>query len=248
MGSLRLDVEMVARALVESRARAQALIKAGHVRLDGRVVTKPGEAVTSQSGITLEAGADHPWASRGGLKLVKAIEQFAIQPGGKICLDVGASTGGFTDVLLTHGASKVYAVDVGSGQLVARLHNDPRVVSLENTNARGLTRELIADPVDLIVCDASFISLELVLPAALALAAPTAELVALIKPQFEVGKGNVGKNGVVSDGVLHEQVCARISAWLNSSPGWQVTGLTDSPILGPAGNREFLVYARYQAG
>jgi 23S rRNA (cytidine1920-2'-O)/16S rRNA (cytidine1409-2'-O)-methyltransferase len=160
-----------------------------------------------------------------------------------VALDVGASTGGFTDVLLQRGASRVYAVDVGHGQLDWRLRNDPRVVVLEKVNARRLTREHVPEPVDLIVCDVSFISLELALPAALALAAPAARLVALIKPQFEVGKGQVGKGGVVRDPALHEAVCARISRWLAEEQGWRVRGLTPSPITGPKGNREFLIAA-----
>jgi 23S rRNA (cytidine1920-2'-O)/16S rRNA (cytidine1409-2'-O)-methyltransferase len=188
-------------------------------------------------------GRDHPWVSRGGLKLVQGLDHFAIDPTGLACLDVGASTGGFTDVLLNRGAAKVYAVDVGHGQLAWKLRNDPRVVVLERTNARYLTRAEVPEPVELIVCDASFIGLETLLPAALARAAAGARLIALIKPQFEVGKGQVGKGGVVRDAGLHAQVCARIEAWLGAREGWRVLGLTESPILGPGGNKEFLIAA-----
>ena len=184
--------------------------------------------------------------SRGGLKLARALDAFQIDPAGLIVLDVGASTGGFTDVLLTRGAKKAYAVDVGQGQLAWKLRNDPRVVVLEKTNARRLTAGEVPDPIDLVVCDASFIGLETVLPAPLALARPGARLVALIKPQFEVGKGRVGKGGVVRDPVLHREVCDRIAAWLPQQ-GWIVIGIADSPILGPEGNKEFLIAARKAA-
>lgn len=239
----RVDILLVAQGLCDSRSRAQALIKAGHVFAGDVKIGKPSEAFADDTVFRIE-GEDHPWASRGGLKLARALEHFGINPSGMVAIDVGASTGGFTDVLLTHGAQKVYAVDVGSGQMVQRLRDDPRVVNLEGTNARMLNERFIPEPADIVVCDASFISLELVLPAALRLTKPQAVLVALIKPQFEVGKGRVGKNGVVSDPALHEEVCERISRWLGSLEGWQVVGLTDSPILGPAGNREFLICAR----
>ena len=189
-------------------------------------------------------GAPHPYVSRGGLKLAHGLDHFGIDPSGRVCLDIGASTGGFTDVLLKRGAKKVYAVDVGRGQLAWELRNDPRVVVLENTNARSLTREQVPEPVDLVTCDASFISLEKVLPAPLALAADGAVCVALIKPQFEVGKGKVGKKGVVRDAALHKDVCARIGTWFEEQPGWRVLGLTESPILGPEGNKEFLIAAK----
>jgi len=191
-------------------------------------------------------GRDHPWVSRGGLKLVHGLDHFAIDPAGAVCLDIGASTGGFTDVLLTRGAAKVYAVDVGHGQLAWKLRSDPRVVVLERVNARHLTAALVPDPIGLVVCDASFISLKTVLPAGLALARPGAHLVALIKPQFEVGKDRVGKGGVVKDPALHEEVVAEIAAWLTALPGWTVLGTTPSPILGPEGNREFLIGALRQ--
>ncbi|MGE5506727.1 MAG: TlyA family RNA methyltransferase [Actinomycetota bacterium] len=241
----RVDQLMVDRGLAESRSRAQALVMAGLVLSDGKRVDKPGTAIPEDAPLELK-GQDHPWVSRGGLKLAKAIEQFAIDPAGKVAIDVGASTGGFTDVLLAHGAARVYAVDVGHGQLAWKLRNDPRVVVLERTNARYLTAEQIPEPVDLVVCDASFIGLETVLPAALALAAPGAMLVALIKPQFEVGKGRVGKGGVVREPELHDEVCERIQTWLAARAGWSVVGLCASPILGPEGNKEFLIVGRFE--
>ena len=191
-------------------------------------------------------GADHPWVSRGGLKLAHALDHFAIDPKGLVILDVGASTGGFTDVALARGAAKVYAVDVGHGQLAWKLRNDPRVVVREKTNARHLTDADVPELVDLVVCDASFIGLETVLPAPLARARDGAWLVALIKPQFEVGKDRVGKGGVVRDPELHREVCERIAAWLQHQ-GWTVRGITESPILGPEGNKEFLIAARKAA-
>jgi 23S rRNA (cytidine1920-2'-O)/16S rRNA (cytidine1409-2'-O)-methyltransferase len=190
-------------------------------------------------------GKDHPWVSRGGVKLDHALNYFGIDPSGLICLDVGASTGGFTDVLLARGAAKVYAVDVGHGQLAWKLRQDARVVVLERTNARHLTRAEIPEPIELIVCDASFIGLETVLPASLGLAAPGGCLIALIKPQFEVGPGRIGKGGVVRDPALHAEVCERIQAWLERQPGWRVLGITESPITGPEGNIEFLIAARH---
>jgi 23S rRNA (cytidine1920-2'-O)/16S rRNA (cytidine1409-2'-O)-methyltransferase len=184
-----------------------------------------------------------PWVSRGGLKLAKGLESFGIDPAGMVAIDVGASTGGFTDVLLQKGAARVYAVDVGYGQFADRLRRDPRVVVRERVNARHLGPAEVPEPVDLVVCDASFISLRLVLPAALALTRPQARLVALIKPQFEVGKGEVGKGGVVRDPAAHERVCREIERWLGGLPGWSVDGIVESPVTGPAGNREFLIGA-----
>jgi 23S rRNA (cytidine1920-2'-O)/16S rRNA (cytidine1409-2'-O)-methyltransferase len=219
---------------------------AGLVYSGERKLDKPGQPVAEDQPL-LVRGQDHPWVSRGGLKLVKGLDEFAIDPTGLICLDVGASTGGFTDVLLARGATKVYAVDVGHGQFAWKLRNDPRVVLLEKTNARHLTSEQIPDPIDLVVCDASFIGLETILPAALSLTAAKAYLVALIKPQFEVGKGRVGKGGVVREPELHEEVCQRIFAWLSSLPGWRVIGLAESPITGPEGNKEFLLGGAYTA-
>jgi 23S rRNA (cytidine1920-2'-O)/16S rRNA (cytidine1409-2'-O)-methyltransferase len=233
---------MVERGLAESRAKAQALVLAGQVWSGERRLDKPGQMVAADAPLEVRAPGV-PYVSRGGLKLAHALDHFGIDPAGSVALDVGASTGGFTDVLLQRGASRVFAVDVGHGQLDWRLRNDPRVVVLETVNARHLTPAHVPEPVDLIVCDVSFISLELALPAALALAAPSARLVALIKPQFEVGKGQVGKGGVVRDPALHEAVCARISRWLAEEQGWRVRGVTPSPITGPKGNREFLIAA-----
>ena len=219
---------------------------AGLVFSGGRVLDKPGQSFSED--VVLEVkGREHPWVSRGGLKLVHALDVFAIDPTGVVALDIGASTGGFTDVLLQRGAAKVYAVDVGHGQLAWSLRQDPRVVVLERTNARTLTAAEVPEPVDMLVTDASFIGLETILPASMALARPGAYLVALIKPQFEVGKGLVGKGGVVRDPALHAEVCARVRTWLDSRPGWRVLGLAESPITGPSGNKEFLIAARFEA-
>jgi 23S rRNA (cytidine1920-2'-O)/16S rRNA (cytidine1409-2'-O)-methyltransferase len=242
----RLDALLVERGLAESRTKAQALVLAGAVWSGDRRLDKPGATLPADAPIALR-GRDHPWVSRGGVKLAHALDHFAVDPMGAVALDIGASTGGFTDVLLTRGAARVYAVDVGSGQLAWKLRHDPRVVVLERTNARNLTAAEIPEAPGLIVCDASFIGLETLLPAALRLAAPKAQLVALIKPQFEVGPGQVGKGGVVRDPALHRAVCDRITAWLDAQPGWHVVGLVESPIRGPEGNIEFLIYARRDA-
>jgi 23S rRNA (cytidine1920-2'-O)/16S rRNA (cytidine1409-2'-O)-methyltransferase len=242
-GKERVDKLLVDRGLVESRAKAQALIMAGKVYSGDRRIAKAGDLLTDDAPLELK-GQDHPWVSRGGLKLAHALAEFRLDPKDAITIDVGASTGGFTDVLLAHGAAKVYAVDVGHGQLAWKLRNDPRVVVLERTNARRLSRAEIAEPVDWVVCDASFIGLETVLPAALELTKPGAIAVALIKPQFEVGPDRVGKGGVVRDPALHQEVCERIRAWFARRPGWSVLGIAESPILGPEGNREFLIAAR----
>jgi 23S rRNA (cytidine1920-2'-O)/16S rRNA (cytidine1409-2'-O)-methyltransferase len=239
----RLDVLLVERALAPSRDRARALVMAGAVFVAGNRVDKPGTTIPRDAAIEVR-GSDHPWVSRGGLKLAHALETFALDVTGAVALDVGASTGGFTDVLLQGGAARVYAVDVGHGQLAWALRNDARVVVLERTNARTLTDREIPEPVDVIVCDASFIGLRTVLPAALALAASGTRLVALIKPQFEAGKGRVGKGGVVRDPAVHAEVCETIREWLERDCGWTVMGLTESPITGPAGNKEFLIAAR----
>jgi 23S rRNA (cytidine1920-2'-O)/16S rRNA (cytidine1409-2'-O)-methyltransferase len=240
----RADQLLVERGLAESRAKAQALILAGLVFSGEARIDKPGTALRMDARLEVR-GQDHPWVSRGGVKLDNALTHFAIDPTGLVCLDVGASTGGFTDVLLTRGAAKVYAVDVGHGQLAWKLRQDARVVVLERTNARHLTPVEVPEPVQLIACDASFIGLETVLPAPLALAAPGAWLVALIKPQFEVGKERVGKGGVVRDPALHAEVCERIAGWIGTQPGWRVLGVTQSPIAGPEGNLEFLIAARH---
>ena len=243
----RADQLLVERGLAESRAKAQALILAGLVFSGATRIEKPGMALRPDAALAVK-GQDHPWVSRGGVKLDHALAHFGIDPEGLVCLDIGASTGGFTDVLLARGAAKVYAVDVGRGQLAWKLRNDARVVVLERTNARHLTRAEVPEPVGLIACDASFIGLETVLPAPLALAAPEAWLIALIKPQFEVGKDKVGKGGVVRDPALHAEVCARISAWIGARAGWRVIGVTQSPIAGPEGNLEFLIAARHAEG
>ncbi len=245
-GEKRLDQLLVERGLAETRARAQALVMAGEVWSGDKRLDKAGARMADD--VLLEVKRrDHPYVSRGGLKLDHGLTYFRFDPKDKIALDIGASTGGFTDVLLLRSAKKVYAVDVGHGQLAWKLRQDSRVVVLERMNARYLTKTEIAEPPELIVCDASFIGLEVVLPAALALAAPKAELVALIKPQFEVGRGRVGRGGVVRDPVLHEEVCVRVSAWLGQQPGWRVLGVTESPIRGPDGNIEFLIGARHSA-
>jgi 23S rRNA (cytidine1920-2'-O)/16S rRNA (cytidine1409-2'-O)-methyltransferase len=238
----RADVMLVDRGLAESRARAQALILAGKVFAGERRVGKAGELLAEDAALVVR-GQDHPWVSRGGLKLDHALAWFGLSPEGRVCLDIGASTGGFTDVLLAHGATRVHAVDVGHGQLAWKLRTDPRVVVHERTNARYLSAEAIGEPIGALACDASFIGLATLLPAPLALCAPGAWAVALIKPQFEAGPGAVGRKGVVRDPAVHEAVCARISGWWQGAPGWTVRGVTESPITGPEGNREFLIAA-----
>lgn len=204
---------------------------------------KPGLTLAPDAPLQVRAAANAGFVSRGALKLARGLEHFGFDPSGRVAIDVGASTGGFTDVLLSQGASRVFAVDVGHGQLDWRLRNDPRVVVLERTNARNLTTVDIPEPAGAIVCDASFIGLRTVLPAALALAEPDAWLIALIKPQFEVGKDRVGKGGVVRDPALHREVCAEIEAWLTDAMGWRSHGIATSPITGPKGNVEFLIGA-----
>lgn len=243
---VRIDTLLVDRGLAESRSRAQALIMAGLVYAGEQRIDKAGQSVAEDVPIEVR-GREHPWVSRGGVKLAHALEHFSIAVDGKTCLDVGASTGGFTDVLLQHGAAHVFAVDVGHGQLAWKLRNDPRVTVLERTNARHLSRTQVPDPVDVITCDASFIGLQTVLPASLALAVPGACVIALIKPQFEVGRENVGKGGVVRDPALHRQVCERIRHWFETLPGWHVVGLVESPLRGPEGNVEFLIVAERDA-
>jgi 23S rRNA (cytidine1920-2'-O)/16S rRNA (cytidine1409-2'-O)-methyltransferase len=239
----RADQLLVERGLAESRSRAQALILAGLVFAGERRIDKAGEPLADDAAVEVR-GRDHPWVSRGGVKLAHALDHFEIDPNGWVALDIGASTGGFTDVLLTRGARRVYAVDVGHGQLAWKLRQDPRVVVCERENARALSRERIAESVDLVVCDASFIGLATVLPAPLALAGERSALVALVKPQFEAGRALVGKGGVVRDPAVHREVCERTAAWVAAQPGWMVIGVAESPILGPEGNREFLLYAR----
>ena len=243
--SVRADQLLAERGLAESRSRAQALILAGLVYSADRRIEKAGQPLPADAPLAVK-GKDHPWVSRGGLKLDHALAYFGWDVSGSIAIDVGASTGGFTDVLLTRGAAKVFAVDVGHGQLAWKLRKDPRVVVLERTNARHLTAEQVGEPIDLVVCDASFIALAKVLPAALDLARPGARLAALIKPQFEAGRAEVGKGGVVRDPEVHRRVCDDVVAWLGES-GWDVAGFTPSPITGPEGNVEFLVAAVKQA-
>jgi len=238
----RADIALVERGLAESRTRAQALIMAGTVYSGEARVTKAGDTVRPDQPLEVR-GQDHPWVSRGGVKLEHAIRHFALKAKGMVALDVGASTGGFTDVLLHHGAATVYAVDVGHGQLAWKLRNDSRVVVLERTNARYIDATHVPQAPGAVVCDASFIGLRTILPAALGLAAPGAWAVALIKPQFEVGP-NIAKGGVVRDARVHEGVCAGIRHWWSELPGWTVLGVEASPLLGPEGNREFLIAAR----
>ena len=236
----RLDVALVERGLAETRAAAQRLVMAGLVFSGEKRLDKAGLGVGADTALEVR-GQPHPYVSRGGLKLERALEVFGIPVAGRIALDVGSSTGGFTDCLLQQGAAKVYAVDVGTNQLAWKLRQNPRVVSMEKTNIRDVTAAQIPEPVDLIVCDASFIGLRTALPAALALAAPGSHLAALIKPQFEVGKGRVGKGGIVREPELHKEVCDTIAAWLAAQPGWTVLGVAESPITGAEGNKEFLI-------
>jgi 23S rRNA (cytidine1920-2'-O)/16S rRNA (cytidine1409-2'-O)-methyltransferase len=241
---MRLDHYLVQSGLMESRARAQEAIAAGHVTVNGAVAAKPAQKVSESDDVAI-SGEVPPYVSRGGMKLEAALRAMEINPSGKICLDLGASTGGFTDVLLRAGAVKVYAVDVGQGQLHEKIAGDPRVVNLEKTHAKDLNRELVPDPLAVIVCDVSFISLKKALPFALALAAPGCQVAALVKPQFEVGREGIGKGGLVKDGLA--EPCARdIAHWIEAQ-GWTVAGLIDSPILGGDGNREFLIGATKKA-
>ena len=214
---------------------------AGVVFAGERKVAKAGEMLAEDAAIEVR-GKDHPWVSRGGVKLDHGLAHFGFDVTGAIALDVGSSTGGFTDVLLSRGAAKVFAVDVGTNQLAWKLRQDPRVVVMEQTNARALTAELIHEPIGIVVCDASFISLAKVLDAPLELATPGAKLVALIKPQFVAGREEVGKGGVVRDPAVHDRVCASAAEWI-ASQGWSVVGVTRSPITGPEGNVEFLIGA-----
>ncbi len=243
MAKRRADQLLVDRGLVESRTKAQAIIMAGLAYTGDRRISKAGDLLPEDASLSLK-GQDHPWVSRGGLKLAHALSFFGFSPTGRVCLDVGASTGGFTDVLLTNGASRVYAVDVGHGQLAWKLRSDERVIVLEKQNARHLDGTIIPEPVGAVVCDASFIGLRTVLPAALALTTQDAWAVALIKPQFEAGREHIGTKGVVRDPAVHESVCGMIAEWWRGLPGWDVLGIEASPITGPEGNREFLIGAR----
>ncbi|EPR17792.1 hemolysin [Sphingobium indicum IP26] len=241
MAKVRADQLLVDNGLAESRARAQALILAGLVFLGDRKIDKAGQQVAADAELEVK-GRDHPWVSRGGIKLAHALEHFQIDVTGAVAIDVGSSTGGFTDVLLAHGAARVYAVDSGTNQLAWKLRSDPRVIVHEQTSARILTADHVPEPVDIIVCDASFISLAKVLDRPMGFARPGARLVALIKPQFEAGREEVGKGGVVRDPAIHERVCGEVRDWALSR-GWQVEGIVASPITGPQGNVEFLLSA-----
>jgi 23S rRNA (cytidine1920-2'-O)/16S rRNA (cytidine1409-2'-O)-methyltransferase len=237
----RLDQLLADRGLAESRTRAQALVMAGLVFTGETKLSKPGQLLGEDAPLEVR-GRDHPWVSRGGIKLAHALDHFGLDPAGAVAMDIGSSTGGFTDVLLQRGAAHVFAVDSGTNQLAWKLRQDPRVTVLEQTSARVLTPELIDRPCDWVVCDASFISLAKVLERPLALAAPRCRLVALIKPQFEVGREEVGKGGVVRDPTLHARVCEEVSAWVEGL-SFAVQGIVESPITGPEGNVEFLISA-----
>ncbi|MEM9501591.1 MAG: TlyA family RNA methyltransferase [Pseudomonadota bacterium] len=237
----RVDHLLVERDLAESRTRAQALIMAGTVFSGEAKIEKPGQQLAKDAPLEVR-GRDHPWVSRGGIKLAHAIEHFSLNPSGAVAMDIGSSTGGFTEVLLTNGAEHVFAVDSGTNQLAWKLRQDERVTVLEQTSARILTREQINRPCDWVVCDASFIGLAKVLKRPLELAALSCQLVALIKPQFEVAREEVGKGGVVRDPVLHQRVCNEVHQWLKEL-GWGIEGIVESPITGPQGNVEFLISA-----
>ena len=239
---MRLDQILVDRGLVESRTRAQALVMAGLVFSGEQKLAKPGQQLSVDAPLDVR-GRDHPWVSRGGIKLAHAIEHFALDPRGAVAMDIGSSTGGFTDVLLQGGAEHVFAVDSGTNQLAWKLRQDQRVTVLEQTSARVLTPEMIDRPVTWVVCDASFIGLSKVLERPLELAQQDCRLVALIKPQFEVGREEVGKKGVVSDPALHRRVCDEVRAWVEGL-GFEVQGIVESPITGPEGNVEFLISAQ----
>jgi 23S rRNA (cytidine1920-2'-O)/16S rRNA (cytidine1409-2'-O)-methyltransferase len=240
---LRLDNALVARGLAPSRSQARDLVRRGCVSVDGKIVGKAGLEVNDGAAIAVAEGAQ-PYVSRGGLKLDAALTAFGLDASGAVALDIGASTGGFTDVLLAHGARRVYAVDVGTGQLHPSLAGDRRVVHLEGTDARRLSRAEVPEPVDAIVADVSFISLTQVLSAPLSLAGETAWLVALIKPQFEAGREHVGKSGIVRDAAAIAMAVEKVSRWIAAQPGWRVVGVIESPITGGSGNREMLIGAR----
>ncbi|MFQ3666418.1 MAG: TlyA family RNA methyltransferase [Sphingomonadaceae bacterium] len=246
MARVRADQLLVARGLAESRARAQALILAGIVFCGERRVAKAGEMLAEDAPLEVR-GRDHPWVSRGGVKLAHALDHFRLEVAGMVALDIGASTGGFTHVLLSRGAARVYAVDVGTNQLAWKLRSDPRVVVLEQVNARALSADHVPEPVDLVTCDASFIGLAKVLARPLAFARAGAILVALVKPQFEAARQEIGKGGVVRDAAVHARICADAAQWIESQ-GWDWVGTTPSPITGPEGNVEFLLVARHGEG
>ncbi len=241
MAKQRVDQMLVDRGLAESRTRAQALIMAGLVFAGTKKVEKPGLTLADEVVLDVR-GRDHPWVSRGGIKLAHGLAHFGWDVTGAVAIDVGSSTGGFTDVMLSGGATKVFAVDSGTNQLAWKLRQDPRVIVHEQTSARILTEAQISEPVDLIVCDASFIGLAKVLERPMQFAKPAARLMALVKPQFEAGREEVGKGGVVRDTAVRDRVCAEVAAWLTGQ-GWQVLGVVESPITGPEGNVEYLIAA-----
>jgi 23S rRNA (cytidine1920-2'-O)/16S rRNA (cytidine1409-2'-O)-methyltransferase len=241
MAKVRADQMLVDRGLAESRTRAQALIMAGLVFVGDRKVDKPGQALPDDAVLDVR-GRDHPWVSRGGIKLAHGLDHFGWDVSGAVAIDVGSSTGGFTDVLLTRGAARVYAVDSGTNQLAWKLRQDERVVVHEQTSARVLNDAHIPEPVDLIVCDASFIGIAKVLDVPLGFAKPSARVMTLVKPQFEAGREEVGKGGVVRDPLVHQRVCDEVAAWF-AGKGWRVEGISESPITGPEGNVEFLLAA-----
>jgi 23S rRNA (cytidine1920-2'-O)/16S rRNA (cytidine1409-2'-O)-methyltransferase len=238
---MRADLYLVEHGHFDTRARAQAAIAAGKVSANGVVIAKPSQKIPDGAAIVAEAA--HPWVSRAALKLVAGLDGFGVDPADRVCLDVGSSTGGFTEVLLSRGARHVYAVDVGRGQLHPSLQADRRVTSLEATDARSLAAELFSEPPSLVVCDASFISLLKVIARPLALAAPTADLIALIKPQFEVGKALIGKGGLVKSETARDDAVAAVRAALDGLEGFSVRAVMDSPIEGGDGNREYLIAA-----
>jgi 23S rRNA (cytidine1920-2'-O)/16S rRNA (cytidine1409-2'-O)-methyltransferase len=239
----RLDKLLVGRGYALSEKEAQSMVMAGLVHTDGRKLNKPGELLAPDFHIVVKSSKNHTWSSRGGIKLAHALDHFHIDPVGQVAIDIGCSTGGFSDVLLKRNIGRLYAVDVAYGEFDWRLRNDPRVTLLERTNARFLTAEQIPDPLDLIVCDLSFISLDLILPPAFALTAANASLVALIKPQFELPRELIGGGGIVSDPAAHQQAINKITN-LVEEQGWEVIGITPSPITGMKGNKEFLLYGR----
>ncbi|OYY63051.1 TlyA family RNA methyltransferase [Sphingomonas sp. 28-62-11] len=241
MVKIRIDQLIVDRGLAESRTRAQALVMAGLVYVGTRKIDKPGQTIADDAEIEVK-GRDHPWVSRGGVKLAHGLDHFGWDVTGAVAIDVGSSTGGFTDVLLTRGAARVYAVDSGTNQLAWKLRQDERVIVHEQTSARILTAAHIPEPVDLIVCDASFIALAKVLAVPIGFARPGARALVLVKPQFEAGREEVGKGGVVRDPAVHARVCAEATAWFEEQ-GWAVNGIVQSPITGPEGNVEFLLAA-----
>ena len=239
----RLDRALVERGLVSTRTKAQSLIMAGLVYNDTGRLDKAGMQISNNMMIKVKS-MDHPWVSRGGVKLASALKKFHISVSNLVCLDIGASTGGFSDVLLDGGAVKVYAVDVGHGQLAWKIRNDPRVIVKERLNARYITRKEVPDLIDFICCDTSFIGLQKVLPFPMKLARKSAKLVALIKPQFEASRSQVESGGIINDSEIHEAVCDRISQWFTSLENWTVIGIEQSPITGPKGNIEFLIAAQ----